>query len=460
MSKVFVFGIDGAMPEKIFEEWLDKLPNIKKLMEQGCYAKLNSTIPPLSGTAWISLVTGKSPSDTGIFEYVYRKDFSYDSFHVVSSFNVKQKKIWEILSEQGKKTAFCFVPLTWPIKPFNGCLISGFMTPQGGDIEWAFPKKLKEEINSLIGETLLIDIPNFRNLTKHEIINEVYRISKMHLNVMKHILKNYEWELFFGIINGSDRLNHSFWRYCDKGHRRYEPNSEFKDTLKNYYKFLDRELGELIELIDEDAIIIVLSDHGIVRMHTRINLTDWLIEKNYMVLKEPLRKKCEFKMNMVNWSKTKAFAIGAYEGQIYINLKGREPQGIIKQKDYNKLIDELEEKLKKIRGDNGEILNTKIFKKEDWFKGECEDIAPDIIVYFDNLCYGCNTTLIGNNTLWSPQTAAGSDDAAHSQQGIFIMNKSRQKGNIGEVDILDVAPTILNRLNIKIPENFKGKVIN
>ena len=92
-KKVFVFGIDGAMPEKVFGEWLDDLPTIKGLMEKGCYAKLNSTVPPLSGTAWISMVTGKSPSDTSIFEYVFRKNFAYEELSVISSHNIKQKTI-------------------------------------------------------------------------------------------------------------------------------------------------------------------------------------------------------------------------------------------------------------------------------------------------------------------------------------------------------------------------------
>jgi len=459
MAKVFIFGIDGAMPEKIFEEWLNELPNIKKIMAQGCYAKLNSTIPPLSGTAWTSIVTGRSPADTSIFEYVYRKNFSYNDVRVISSHNLKQKTIWEILSEQGIKTASCFVPLTWPIKPFDGCLISGFMTPPGESTEYAYPKELKEELKKVLGGNLLIDVPNFRELTKGEIIEQVYRVSQMHVDAIKYILQNYEWELFLGIVNGSDRLNHSFWRYCDPEHRKYESGSKFKGILKNYYKYLDGKLGELIEMLDEDTKIVVLSDHGIVRLHTRINLTDWLIQEGYMVLKEPIKEKCEYKTEMVDWTRTKAFAVGAYDGEIFVNLRGREPQGIVEIGEYGKLIDELGEKLKKIPGDDGEILDTRIFKKKDYFQGEHKKTAPDMVVYFDNLQYGCNTTLVGNDTLWSPSTAKGSDDAAHSRQGIFIMNKSEQKGDIGEIDILDVAPTILRGLGVQVPGDMKGKVI-
>ena len=99
MGKVFILGIDGAFPEYIFGEWLDDLPNIKKLINKGVHAKLNSTIPPLSVTAWTSMYTGKPPADTGIFEYIYRKNNSYENLHVVTSKNLKEKSVWEIIWE-------------------------------------------------------------------------------------------------------------------------------------------------------------------------------------------------------------------------------------------------------------------------------------------------------------------------------------------------------------------------
>ena len=119
---------------------------------------------------------------------------------------------------------------------------------------------------------------------------------------------------------------------------------------------------------------------------------------------------------------------------------------------------ELDEDQNQIKGDDGKVLNTKIFKKKD-YHGKYDEIAPDIIVYFDDLQYGCNTTLIGNPSLWSPRTAIGGDDVTHSQQGIFIINNSK-KGDIGEIDIVDVAPTILNELEIKVPEDMKGRIIS
>lgn len=460
MRRVFVFGIDGAMPEKVFGEWLEELPNIKKLMKQGCYAKLNSTIPPLSVVAWTSMTTGVSPSTHGVFEYLCKDKNISGKMNLSSSLNIKEKRVWEIASENNRKAISCFVPLTWPAKPYEGILISGppALVEKG---RFAHPPKTEDEIKEAVGQDFQMDVRFFRDLTKKEILKEIKKVTKMHLDIMKYLIKNKDWNLFFGVITGSDRMNHSFWKYCDPQHRKYDPNSEFKNTLKDYYKFLDRELGKIIKTLDENTLIIVLSDHGFTRMHTRVNLSDWLIRKGYLVLKNGLKINSPTKLeyDMIDWKKTKVFAVGAYDGQVYINLRGRDSSGTVKLGEYDRLIDELEKEIKNITSDDGKILNTKIFKKKSYFRGKCEDIAPDIVIYFDNLHYGCNTSLIGNETLWSPQTAMGSDDATHSQQGIFIMNKSEQKGNIGEIDILDVAPTILNKLGVKIPEGFKGKVI-
>ncbi|MFH1607544.1 MAG: alkaline phosphatase family protein [archaeon] len=462
MKKVFVLGIDGAMPEKIFDEWLNDLPNIKKLMQRGCYAKLNSTIPPLSVTAWTSMTTGKKPADHGVFEYLYRNHESEvpGKMDLISSFRVKDKRFWELAGEEGKKIISCFVPLTWPAKPYEGILISGApaLTEKG---KFAHPPELEEEIKKVLGRDFQVDIRFFRELTKREILEQIKDVTQTHIDVIKHFIKNKEWDLFFGVITGSDRMNHSFWKYCDTQHRKYDPNSEFKDVLKEYYKFLDKSLGEMLELLDDDTQVVILSDHGFTRMHTRVNLSDWLIKEGYLVLKEGLVVDSPKKLenNMIDWTKTKAFAIGAYDGQIFINMKGRDPLGVVKIEEYDLLINELEEKLKNIKGDDGKALNTRTFSKEKYFKGKCENLAPDIVIYFDNLHYGCNSTLVGNKTLWSPHTAMGSDDATHSEQGIFIMDKCKQKGNIGEIDILDIAPTMLDRLGVEIPEELSGKVI-
>lgn len=469
-QKVFVLGIDGAMPEKIFGEWLDELPNIKKLMEEGCYAKLNSTDPPLSITAWSSIITGKTPTDTGIFEYIYRKNRSYHDVGVMTSNNLREKTIWEIISDKRLKSIVIYMILTWPLKPFSGYLIAGPQRPDNTD-KCVYPLEMKKEIIEKFGEVPGFDIPRFRSsyemvkeIKKSEpdkefVIEESYKTTEKNVRVMEHLIKNKKWDLFFGVIGMTDRMNHMFWKYVDKTHRKYDPKSKYLDTLKDFYKFVDNKIGELISLLDKDTRIVILSDHGIMKLNTRVNMADWLIKEDYMVLKEPITEKTPFNFSMVDWSKTKAFVIGAYEAQISLNLKGREPDGVVERYEYDGLIKEISDKLMKIPGDLGEKLDTKILYKKRDYDGKFIEEAPDMIVYFDNMNYGCNSTLIGNETLWSPSTAKGSDDATHSMQGIFIMKNFRTQGNLGEISYLDIAPTVINLLDLEVPRDMKGKII-
>jgi|SRR3989344_856404 len=458
MSKVFVFGIDGAFPEYIFGEWKNELPTLNKLMQQGIYAKLNSSVPCLSVTAWSSILTGKPPAETGIFEYMQRKNNSYYNWNVITSNNLKEKTLWKVAGEHNKKSIICNILLTWPIKPLDGIMITGPLTPIGS--KYIYPEGLESELNNVFEKIPPVDIPNFRSLSKEEIAEAITKHTQKQIEMMLYLCKNKPWDFFFAMVPMSDRMNHTFWRYMDPLHRKYDPASPLKDTLKKFYQYLDKKLEEFLLLLDEDTRVIVLSDHGIMRMHTRVNLTDWLMQNGYMVLKEPVKEKKEFNFEMVDWSRTKAFAIGAYEGQVFLNLKDREPEGIVEENEYGGLIDELIEKLGKITGDDGKKLDTRFFKKKECFIGKKDEHAPDLMIYFDDLQYGCNNTLIGNETLWSPQTAKGSDDAGHSKQGIFIMNDGKhEQGDIGEVSYLDVAPTVLNLMDIPVPEDMKGKII-
>lgn len=445
-KKVFVLGIDGAPPELIFGKWLNELPNIKKLISEGSHAEVESTIPPLTCAAWTSFSTGKPAADHGLFEYVYRKNHDYDSLEVISAKNIKEKTFWQILSEKGKKSIIFGVPITWPIKPFNGIMVTGFMTP-GTDKEYTLPANLKDELRQVLGKEYMIDIENYRKLSKKDLIEKVYEMTDLQFKSIKYLLKNKEWDLFFGVLIGSDRMNHNFWRFFDEQHRNYEKN-EFSDTLKNYYIYLDKEIGEILSLLDKDTSIILASDHGTTRMHNRVNLSDWLIKEGYLVLKTSVKEKSKLDFKMIDWEKTKAFAIGAFEGQIYLNLKGREPKGIVKEEE-DSLIKEIEEKIKKITGDDGKKLETHVFTRKKHYDGKARDIAPDLIVYFDNLQYGCNTSLIGNETLWSPSTALGSDDAVHSRRGIFIIKDNKTRGKQENMKIEEIANIILNKFNLK-----------
>ncbi|MFQ5420401.1 MAG: alkaline phosphatase family protein, partial [Anaerolineae bacterium] len=127
--RVFVIGLDCAPPELLFEEWRDELPNLKQLIENGAYGQLMSSTPAITVPAWSSMTSGKDPGVLGFYGFRNRLDYSYDNRYIATAAVVKEKRVWELLSEAGKQCIVVGVPQTYPVRPLNGCLISSFLTP-------------------------------------------------------------------------------------------------------------------------------------------------------------------------------------------------------------------------------------------------------------------------------------------------------------------------------------------
>jgi predicted AlkP superfamily phosphohydrolase/phosphomutase len=452
MNKVFVFGIDGAPPELIFDKWIDKLPNIKSLINKGCYAKLNSTIPPSTIIAWNSMMSGKDTSEIGVFSYTY-KDYQGKS-RLVNSSNIKCKLVWDILSDQGKKSVVLYVPLSYPVKPINGVMVSDFLTP-GVNSNCAYPEHIKNKISSMTEPEIFFDVAvglaGHKGLEVGKLIEKTYIMTDMQVQLLKENLKEEDWDFFMAVMIGTDRLQHMLWNHFDETHRRYLKDSKYKNALLDFYIYLDKKLGEILKLLDEDTTIIVASDHGMVKQEGKININNWLIENKYLVLKENvvIDGKTRFNTDFVDMPKTIAYGGGAYNARIYLN---KEKLG----ESYPLVMEEIIEKIKNIPDDKGKKLDTRVYKSNRVYKNTDSKECPDLTVYFDDLRWASNPDL-GQEGLYSWHTAVGADSAGHSRQGSFILvsPKLRKKGYIGEIDIRQIAPTVLKFLDSAIPEDIE-----
>jgi predicted AlkP superfamily phosphohydrolase/phosphomutase len=466
MSKVFVLGLDGAPPELIFEIWKDELPNINSLMKEGTHARLASTIPPSTIVAWSTFCSGQPPGNTGVYSYTKRINFNYKADKLISSQDISCEMIWDILAKHNKKSIVFHIPLTYPVKKINGIMLSDFLTPELNDSA-IYPKEVKDEITQLFGSKYMFDVDvglaSYKSMGKEELIEKIFRMTDMNFKLINHFIDTKEWDLFIIDIIGTDRIEHTFFRYFDKTHRNYTAGNEFEQQVLDYFKFIDTQVGKLkkkFEASQEDITFIVASDHGMAKMDGRINLNDWLINNGYLVLKTTPSEPQKLDFNNVDWSKTKAFAVGAYFGRLYFNLKGREPEGIVTEEEYESLQGEISTGLSKLRTDEDKEMTIKFFKAQDVFQGKYQREAPDLIIYFDNLIWGVNND-VGNLGLHSYKTTKGSDDAGHSPEGIFIMHGQNVKstGLLPTKKLLDMTPTILKKLDIPIPSDLEGEVI-
>jgi predicted AlkP superfamily phosphohydrolase/phosphomutase len=202
----------------------------------------------------------------------------------------------------------------------------------------------------------------------------------------------------------------------------------------------------------------VVSDHGAKRMDGGICVNEWLRQNGYLTLKTEPQGITRWTADLVDWEKTKAWGEGGYYARIFINVEGREPQGIVSAQDYESIRDELKTKLEAIVDEEGHNINTRVFKPEETYK-ECQNIPPDLIVYFGDL-YWRSVGSVGYNSIYTYENDTGPDDCNHAEMGMFIMkNRGEARGNVSPKSLYDIAPTVLDEFGIEIPETMQGKPI-
>ena len=345
-KRVLIIGWDCAAPELVFDAFKADMPNTRRLMEEGIYGELESTIPPITVPAWMCMMTSRDPGELGIYGFRNRKDYSYDTLTIANSRVIKVPTLWDLLGQAQKKSVILGVPLTYPAKPFPGWMVTSFLTPNLNS-QWTFPRRLTREITQVASD-YMIDIPNFRTDRRAELEQQLLKMTAERFKLARYLLETKDWDLFTMVEMGSDRLHHAFWRFWDKTHPKYEPNSPFSDTMRNYYRALDAELGETLACVDDNTTIMVVSDHGAKRMDGGICVNEWLRKHGYLTLKTEPSEITRWTPDMVDWDQTKAWGEGGYYARIFINVEGREPNGIVRAEDYESVRDELKEQLKAI----------------------------------------------------------------------------------------------------------------
>ena len=454
--KVLVIGLDCATPQLLFDRWVDELPNFKRILGRSVYGELESTIPPITVPAWTSMMSSKSPGTLGFYGFRNRKNYTYDEMYFATSNAVKEDRVWDILSRAGKKSILVGVPQTYPPKPLNGCMISGFLAPDT-DSQYTYPAELKGEIEGVAGEFIL-DVKKFRTDDKDYLIKQIYEMTENRFRVVNYLMETKEWDFSMFVEMGIDRIHHGLWKYFDEQHNKYEPGSPYENAIKEHYQYIDQQVGQLLTKVDRQTVVFIVSDHGAQRMDGGICINEWLIREGYLKLKSMPSEIVPLKNDNIDWSNTKAWGSGGYYGRLFLNVKGREPQGVINPENYEKIRDELIAKLEAIEDENGVNINTMVFRPRDVYP-RVKNVAPDLIIYFGNLAWR-SVGSVGFGTIHTFENDTGPDDANHAQHGIFIMNNSGlPAGRMSNLHLMDMAPTILRLFNLPVPEDMEGKSI-
>lgn len=503
-EKIFILGLDGASPELIDSLiQQDRLPTFRLMKQQGISGKLRTTIPPITGSAWSSFMTGKNPGKHGIFDFIYRKEGTYN-LATISGRMRHGKSFWSLASEAGKKICILNVPVTYPPETVNGVMISGMLTPPNKD-DFVYPPSFKGEIDKIIKGYRIHITESFSRNGEEKFLNHLYSVESDREKLMDYLLDLEDWDLFVVVFQGIDIIQHELWHTLDKNHFRHkESGKEYHNSIPLFYEKMD---GLLLKVMERwkgpNKMIAVMSDHGAGPLKKLFYVNNFLMSRGFLVLKKTfatnlkhllfksgltpmtfyhlllrvglgkLKHKTRFAQGSswlkkfflsygdVDWSKTRAYAIGSTAGQIYMNLQGREPEGILLLgNDYQWARDEIIEALSGlIDEETGEKVVGELYRKEDLYSGPNVDKAPDIVF----LPKGLETVAFGEYEFASHRLIDSSRglSGAHRMDGLLMMSGMNLKKGVmvNNAHIMDLAPTVLYLMGLPIPKDLDGKVL-
>lgn len=444
-SRALVIGLDCATSELTFDRPDWKLPTLRSLMARGSYGRLQTVMPAITIPAWACMVTGKDPGELGIYGFRNRTDYTYSGLGLTTSLSVKEPAVWDRLSQLGKSVITVGVPPSYPPKAVNGIQVGCFLTPSSKS-EYTYPREIRSEIATLLdGRDYLTDCTDFRTEDKDDLLRQIYDMTDRRFTVLNDWIERKPWDFFMFVEIGTDRLHHGFWKFFDPKHRAYVPGNKYEGVIQKYYEDLDRMLGELLEKVDQDRTnVYVVSDHGAKRMDGGVAIAQWLIQEGYLSVKSYPDRVTPLSKLEIDWSKTSVWAEGGYYSRVFLNIAGREPEGIVAPSDVESLIAELSRKLCAIPRPDGTPMATQVFRPRDLYRS-VHGIAPDLMVYFDDLFWRAVGT-VGYDGIYTYENDTGPDDANHAQHGIFIeaLAGVQGAGRIADWDLLDMSARFMS----------------
>ena len=453
--RILIIGIDGASP-KLIEGWKNELSYFRRFIEEGCFGQSIPPCPAQTPVAWTTFLTGKNPGKHGIFSFISRRQGSYER-RIAQPELIRSKTLFQILSNFGKKVGSINVPLS-TYSGGEGFMIPGFLDRNEGVPK---PDRIAEKLEKRFGllkfkGDLDIEVLRQFNTDPDKFFESVEEITEQQLELCLYLMKEERWDLFMTVFMGLDRVQHFFWKYIDQDHPGYVQNV-FSQKFKRSYRILDKVVGKLLQNCPKDVIVILISDHGFCPVSKEIILNNYLQEEGFL----------QTSNGKVDLERSKAVSYGY--GDIWLNVKGREPNGIVERgKDYESLREKIIDMLERLSIDNTRPVK-KVMKRESVYWGELLKEAPDLITFFnvgwqsarrpEIVETRADRRYVGDNLLWS-----GGHDGTHDPidvpgvLGFLGPNINKNISNI-KAHLCDLAPTILKIMCDKVPMDMDGKVL-
>lgn len=513
MSKVCVIGLDGGTFTVIdYLVGQKRLPNFAQLMAAGSRGTLLSTTPPLTPPAWSSFFTGCNPGKTGAIGFFKFRPGTYQ-LEPMNAGNLQGTPIWSLASGRGKRVCVYNVPVTYPAVPVNGILISGMDAPSFDD-QAIYPLEHKRSFLSAVPNYKVsteIDVKYLANHSQNPAADYIEMLKshlEMEIKAINHLMGLEDWDLFVGVIRSPDNFQHIFWKDAEmviKGEPVSTDESMRAEAVFNCYEAIDRELGKTWSSWCTDRNLIFMSDHGFGRLRSDICLNrvladaglleflprsgrkrsreyvkkilqDHLTFENRQKIKHLLGKDDTDKrwhsfvdslVADIDWSRTRLSSIAQY-GCLFVNLKGRDPMGIVaSEAERQAVLSEAEAALSQLRDpEDGVPIVSSFYRKEELYNGPMMPAMPDIVINMRNWSYrGISSTAIelAEESIFRSYSSEQNQLAhtgTHRLEGILVMSgPDIATADLGTVRMVDIAPTIMLLLALPASQDWDGQVL-
>jgi predicted AlkP superfamily phosphohydrolase/phosphomutase len=505
MRKALVIGLDGATFD-ILTPLAERgeLPNIRNLCETGVWGRLRTVIPPGTGPAWSSIVTGLDPSNHGVFDLIVRAEDSYNLAFLNAS-SLRAPTIWDLVGGFGGGVLVLNVPMTFPPRKVNGRMISGLLTPLGSR-DCTFPPEFLDSVLTIAPGYKIVPTQTYAPGRIEAFLDDIESVIEAKSRVLFDCLEHEDWAFAMQVFNETDFLQHALWHLIDPEHPRYDRDlaERFSSRIFRVYSRIDALIGRLIEAVGEETSVVILSDHGHGPLHEFIHANNLLISAGMMRIKRtpasrlkyllfkagltPLNvykagnamglgrlrmglrwtskgydmlRRFFFSFSDIDWQRTEAYAIsGGVYGGLFVNVKGREPDGAVDESSYEDVRTRLRTLLTGLTHplDDGPLVS-KVVMREEVYGGKFAGEAPDMfflpreatMAVFGDFEFSSNKVV---------EPASEAISAQHRMEGVFIARGGglRAGAEISGMSVLDIAPLLLYAMDLPIPEGLDGKL--
>jgi len=487
LSKVLLLGLDGLtfrILDPAFEA--GHLPRLKALLDGGVRGDLTSTIPPYTPPGWTSIFTGVNPGKHGIFGFTLGNIQRDEG--LVRLDKARAPALWNVANAQGKRVGLFNVPMTYPPPPVDGFAVSGMLTPEGGGERprgFTHPAGLADDLIAAAGNYEIdIEVDYDEDWKSTAIIERLSRNLALKRAALRHLLeRDRDIPILFAVLEAPDRVMHVHYKYIDPrcAHFEWPEASPIRERVWAFFDEMDEVIGDLVEWAGDDAWIVTMSDHGFGPKDKVVNVNAALRESGLLsvggagsalgsagvrklarrvkkvIPKAAYRRAKSASRQTIDWSSTKAFASPNPQQGIYINLRGREPFGIVDESDYESVRNEVIASLSALRDpEDGEPVVDRVFKREEVMEGPLARGAPDLFPVCRDYTYELS------DGLFSPSVITDYRDLPrgfHHIDGIFgIAGPGVTPATGQRAHLYDIAPTALYLAGCTLPE-MDGRVL-